>query len=209
MVLKNINILDIVNNKKINSNFLSVNNKKFINDCKIYKGNFCIDSYNYFPIINNNMTFLELYSWGKTKKYKNFYQKEFYNQFIDKEKKFKIFENTIILGSSALDNYYRNLITFLPRVFFIPDKEINLVIHRNSSNNFRLYLEEILKKNGKKINKIIYLDDEFYKFKNSIIPQFFSKEISIRILNTLSTEGIKGKKTKFILLEKIIFIEIF
>ena len=120
MVLENINISDIAKDKKINSDFLSVNNKKFTYDCKVYKGNFCLDSYNYFPIINNNKAFLELYSWGKVKKYNHFYQKEFYNQFINKENKFKIFKNAIVLGSSALDNYYRNLITFLPRIFFIP-----------------------------------------------------------------------------------------
>ena len=44
MVLKNINISDIIKDKKINSNFLSINNKKFTYACKAYKGNFCLDS---------------------------------------------------------------------------------------------------------------------------------------------------------------------
>ena len=202
MALKNINISDIIKDKKINSNFLSVNNKKFTYSCKAYKGNFCLDSYNYFPIINNEKTFLELYSWGKIKKYNHFYQKEFFNEFIKKEYKFKVFKNAFVLGSSALDNHYRNLITFLPRIFFIPDKEINLAIHRNSSNNFRYFLENILKKNGKKLNKVIYLDNEFYKFQDSLIPQFFSKEISIKILNNLSIKDTESKRNKIYITRK-------
>ena len=70
-----------------------------------------------------------------------------------------------------------NLIIFLPRIFFIPDTKINLGIHRHSSNNYRKFIIDILESAGKTIKKFVYLDDDFYSFQNSQIPQFFSEEI--------------------------------
>ena len=73
--------------------------------------------------------------------------------------------------------------TFLPRIFFISDKEINLVIHRNTSNKFRVFIKEILEHKKIKVKKFIYLDDDFYKFNNSQIPQFFNMAASTIILS--------------------------
>ena len=73
--------------------------------------------------------------------------------------------------------------TFLPRIFFISDKEINLVIHRNTSNKFRVFIKEILEHKNIKVKKFIYLDDDFYKFNNSQIPQFFNMAASTIILS--------------------------
>jgi capsular polysaccharide biosynthesis protein len=75
------------------------------------------------------------------------------------------------------------MMTFLPRIFFISDKEINLVIHRNTSNKFRVFIKEILTQKKIKVKKFIYLDDDFYKFNNSKIPQFFTMAASAIILN--------------------------
>ena len=75
------------------------------------------------------------------------------------------------------------MITFLPRIFFINDKEINLVIHRNTSNKFRVFIKEILEQKNIKVKKFIYLDDDFYKFNNSQIPQFFTMAASTIILS--------------------------
>jgi capsular polysaccharide biosynthesis protein len=75
------------------------------------------------------------------------------------------------------------MMTFLPRIFFIDDKEINLVIHRNTSNKFRVFIKEILTQKKIKVKKFIYLDDDFYKFNNSKIPQFFTMAASTIILN--------------------------
>ena len=74
------------------------------------------------------------------------------------------------------------MMTFLPRIFFISDKEINLVIHRNTSNKFRVFIKEILIQKKIKVKKFIYLDDDFYKFNNSQIPQFFTMAASTIIL---------------------------
>jgi len=85
--------------------------------------------------------------------------------------------NVLVIGASPNNNYYRNLITYIPRILFILDKRINLAIHRNSSNKLRIFIEDFLKKRGVLINKFIYLDDGFYSFKSSQIPQFFSKKL--------------------------------
>ena len=75
------------------------------------------------------------------------------------------------------------MITFLPRIFFISDKEINLAIHRNTSNKFRVFIKEILAHKNIKVKKFIYLDDDFYKFNNCQIPQFFHMAASTIILS--------------------------
>ena len=81
--------------------------------------------------------------------------------------------------------------TFLPRIFFISDKKINLAIHRNISNKFKVFIKEILKQKNIEIKKFIYLDDDFYKFNNCQIPQFFNMAASTIILsNSLSYKKI-------------------
>ena len=63
---------------------------------------------------------------------------------------------------------------FLYRLFFITDSEINIAIHRNTSNNIKNHIRHILDLKKIKINKFIYLDDGFYLFKNSQIPCFLN-----------------------------------
>ena len=185
MVIQNLLKKDINSDSGISSSFLSIYNDQLKLNCKIYNGNFYCDSFNFFPITPNNYSFLGVFLWGEKSRYTNFFTKEFYSYFNKKKKDFKKFNDVIILGSSVSDNYYRNLITFLPRIFFISDKKINLAIHRNTSNKFRNFLKKILVSLEIKLNKFIYLDDDFYFFNKSQIPQFFYKKHSIQILNQL------------------------
>ena len=62
----------------------------------------------------------------------------------DRRKNLKNFSDAVILGSSPSNSYFRNMITFLPRIFFISDEKVNLAIHRNTSNKFRFFIKEIL-----------------------------------------------------------------
>ena len=185
MKIKNLNDLSIVNDENINSKFLSIDLKKFALNCKIYKGDFFLDSFNYFPITKDNFSFLDLFSWRAKSEYSDFFTKKFYSNFNKNKNNFKTFNDVIVLGSSPGDDYFRNLITFIPRILFISDKQINLAIHRKLSNKLRQFIEDILKIRGIKLNKFVYLDDNFYSFKNSQIPQFFSNVTSIKILNKI------------------------
>ncbi len=202
MAIKNLREADITNNPAINSNFLSISRDKIKLNCKIYKGDFYSDSFNCFPITTDNLSFLELFMWGEKTKYQKFFTQDFDLSFDNNKKNFKTFDNVIVLGSSIANNYYRNLITFLPRIFFIPDKKINLAIHRKSSNNFRDFLESIIVSLGIKLNKFIYLDDNFFLFNNSQIPQFFSKNNSITILNQLLAKKDVNQKIKLYVTRK-------
>ena len=185
MIIKNLDEQDIIQDKKINSLFLSVLNNKLRIKCKILKSDFYLDSFNYFPITDNNFSFRNLFQWHNSspKRYDNFYTESFSRIFFERRKNFKKFSNVVILGSSPSNDYFRNMMTFLPRIFFINDKEINLAIHRNTSNKFRVFIKEILKQKKIKIKKFIYLDNDFYKFNNSQIPQFFNMAASTIILN--------------------------
>ena len=59
MKIKNLSNLDIIKNENVSTRFLSVNLEKIVRNYKIYKGEFYLDSFNYFPITNDNFSFLE------------------------------------------------------------------------------------------------------------------------------------------------------
>ena len=202
MVIKNLLKKNITNDPVISSKFLSIYNNQVKLDCKIYKGNFYSDSFNFFPITPDNLSFLGVFLWGQKSRYTNFFTDEFFSNFNENKKNFKEFKKVVVLGSSVADNYYRNLITFLPRIFFISEKNINLAIHRKTSNKFRNFLKQILASLGVKLNKFVYLDDDFYLFNNSQIPQFFSKKHSIKILNQLLATKIIHKTKKLYVTRK-------
>ena len=202
MVIQNLLKKDINSDPAISSKFLSINNDRLKLNCKIYKGNFYSDSFNFFPITLDNFSFSGVFLWGEKSRYTKFFTDEFYSNFNKKKKDFNEIKDVTILGSSVSDNYYRNLITFLPRVFFISDKNINLAIHRKTSNKFRNFLKKLLASLGIKLNKFIYLDDEFYLFQNSQIPQFFTKKHSIQILNQLLTKKNINKTKKLYVTRK-------
>ena len=56
---------------------------------------------------------------------------------------YKTIEDVYLLGSSFVDNYYTNLIFFLPRLFFNNEDEIKLAVHRSLSNKFKEYILKV------------------------------------------------------------------
>ena len=205
MLIKNLTVRDIHKDKKLSSKFLIINSDKLKISCKIYKGNFYIDSFNYFPILSENFSSLGLFLWNEKNKYNHFFTKNFYSNFVKNKKKFKANDGVIVLGSSPADNYYRNLISFIPRIIFITDKQISLAIHRNTSNKIREFIKSILKVRGIKLKKFVYLDNEFYYFKNSLIPQFFQLGNAVKILSQLSIKNINKNKKRIYLTRKNAF----
>jgi len=193
MKIKNLNKSEIINDKNLNSQFLSVFLEKFKFSYKIYYGDFYLDSFNYFPITKDNFSFLRIFRWKNDSDYDHFFTEKFYSEFVKNKNDFKVINDVVVLGSSPNDNYFRNLITFMPRILFISEKQINLAIHRKSSNKFRKFVKDFLKIRGVEIKKFIYLDDGFYSFKNSQIPQFFSKNSSIKILNKVFKKNYESK----------------
>ena len=192
MKLVDIKIESIKENKKINSRFINSVDQKSDIICNILKDNFYLDTHSFYPITKDRNSFSEIFSWGDKKKYDNFYSKKFLDAFDANLSNLKKYDNIFVLGSSSQDNYYRNLITYLPRIFFCPENEFKLAIHRNSSNKIREFILSIFKKLNKKI-QFIYLDDGFYNFSNSKIPQFFNKKISIKLMNRLRNKENSNK----------------
>ncbi len=183
-MLKNINSDEIIKNSRLKSNFLNATLNDLNINCNIYEGNFYLDSFNYFIINEKYETFKNLFTRDNNHNNQHFFSEEFYKNFIDNINNFKNFENIFILGSNAANNYYSNLIQFLPRIFFMSNKKIKIAIHRNSSNKFRDFVKLILDKKNIKFS-FIFLDDGFYKFTNSYMPQFLSLQNSINVLKNL------------------------
>ena len=180
-------MINDVSNEKIskdsdlNNLFLSANLSDINENCKILKDSFYLDSFNYFPITSKDKTFKNLFKRKDDNSIEHFFNRNFYENFKVNKKKFKVFENCFVLGSSPANNYYSNLIHFLPRIFFTNEEKINLIIHRNLSNNFRNLITTICKMRKTEV-RFNFIDDEFYKFDNSYFPQFFSIEKSVKIL---------------------------
>ena len=176
-------ITNIDNSKISNFNdlFLSASLNDINQTCKILNGDFFLDSFNYFPITLKYETFYDLFKRQDDNSLNHFYNEEFYDNIKGKEKDFKIFENILLIGSSPSDNYFTNLINFLPRIFFTNQKKINILIHRNLSNKFRNLIKSLCVMREIEIT-FSYVDDNFYKFKNSKMPQFFNISTSVNIL---------------------------
>ena len=195
-MIKNFNSSDIINSKELNKNFINANSKELKINCNIYNGNFYLDTFNYFVIDESFNSFKDLYSRDPNQNVDHFFKKTFFDKFNQNRKDFKTFNNVFILGLNSADNYYSNLIQFLPRLFFLYDKRVNLGIHRNSSLNFRNFIKLILDSRNIEF-KFVYLDDNFYKFNNSKMPQFFDLLSSIKILkNYLIPKKIKEMDKK-------------
>lgn len=192
-MIKNIKESEIIQNSGLNKLFSSASLNDLNQQCKFFNGEFYLDSFNYFPINNNYKTFYDLFKRENENSLDHFYTEEFYKNLLEKKNKFKVIKNKFVLGSSPADNYFSNLINFFPRIFFNNEKKINLIIHRNLSNKFRNFIELICKMRDIEIT-FNFIDDGFYKFENSSIPQFFNINISIYILKYFIDKILIGLK---------------
>ncbi len=197
-MIKDISNKLIKDNEDIAKNFLNAKSKNLNINCNILNGNFYADSFNYFPILENLFAFDDLFKRDGNYSYQHYYSENFFKNFVKKKNKFKKFDNIYLLGSNVADNFYSNMIHFLPRIFFNDQNDIKIAIHRNLSNKFRKFIHKI--NEVRKIKyKFVYLDDDFYYFSNSQIPQFFKLENSVTILkNFLLPIDIKGDEKIFV-----------
>ncbi len=179
-MLSDINLDRIKSDKNISDLFVNASFSSLAINCNILKGSFFSDAFYYFPISNNNQTFSSLYL-REFNNLSHFYTVKFFENFNEKKHSLKSFKDIYILGSNSGNNYYSNLLHFLPRIFFNKQTNVKIAIHRNSSNKYREFLTAIL--NSLKIEfNFIYLDDDFFYFQNSEFPQFMSINDSIKIL---------------------------
>ena len=171
----------IKNNKYFSDLFVNAKFNKLNLNCNILQDDFFSDSFHYFPITKKNETFSTLYL-RTFSNITHFYKQKFFDNFSDNKNTLKSFDDIFVLGSNAGNNYYSNLLEFLPRIFFTNKKNIKIAIHRNSSNKYRKFIEGILKSLNIKFN-FVFLDDYFYYFTKSEFPQFINLNYSVKILN--------------------------
>ena len=179
-MIVDINSTKIKSDKRLSNLFVNANFSNLSINCNILKGNFYSDSFYYFPITENNETFSSLF----TRDYNNtahFYSQKFFDNFKENKNSLKNFKDIHILGSNAGNNYFSNLLHFLPRIFFNKKTNLKLAIHRNSSNKYRNFIESILKSLNIEFT-FVFLDDDFYYFIDSEFPQFLNINDSIKIL---------------------------
>ena len=175
-----LNSSKIKNDKRLSNLFVNANFSNLSINCNILKGNFFSDSFYYFPITENNETFSSLFSRDLNNT-SHFYSQKFFDNFKKNKNSLKNFKQLYILGSNAGNNYYANLLQFLPRIFFNKKTNLKLAIHRNSSNKYRNFIKSILDSLNIEFT-FVFLDDDFYHFIDSDFPQFLSINDSIKIL---------------------------
>ena len=170
----------IKSDKSLSDLFVNANFNNLSINCNILQGNFYSDSFYYFPITENNKTFSSLFT-REINNTSHFYSKKFFDNFKQNKNLLKNFKDIYILGSNAGNNYYSNLIQFLPRIFFNKKTNLKIAIHRNSSNKYRNFIGSILKSLNIEFT-FVFLDDDFYYFTDSEFPQFLNINDSIEIL---------------------------
>jgi len=179
-MIVDINSSKIKNDKHLSNLFVNANFSNLSINCNILQGNFFSDSFYYFPITENNETFSSLFT-RNINDISHFYSQKFFDNFKVNKKSLKNFKDLYVLGSNAGNNYYSNLLQFLPRIFFNKKTNLKLGIHRNSSNKYRNFIASILKSLNIEFT-FVFLDDDFYYFIDSEFPQFLNINDSIEIL---------------------------
>ena len=88
-MITNKNSFDILNDEKLNKSFLSSTLNDIDIKCKIYKGNFYADSFNYFPITEDFEVFHDLYKIQNGNSINHFYSNSFEKNLKKKYYRFK------------------------------------------------------------------------------------------------------------------------
>tara|TARA_B100001057_G_C22687957_1_gene886523 strand:- start:31 stop:1059 length:1029 start_codon:yes stop_codon:yes gene_type:complete len=195
-MIENISSDQIKKNNDLSNLFVNAKYEDLNINCNILKSNFYLDTYNYFPINEKNNTFSSLFSRGKYYPNDHFYTDNFFKNFENNLVNFKKLNNIFLLGSNPAGNYYSNMLQFLPRLFFINEDNLKIGIHRNSSYKFRKLITQINKKKGLNFS-FTYLDDDFYRFNSSKIPQFLNlKKSNVILKHFLQPRDIKKQDLK-------------
>ena len=80
-MITNKNSFDILNDERLNKSFLSATLNDLDISCKIYKGIFYADSFNYFPITENFEAFRDLYKIQNENSINHLYNDNFFDNF--------------------------------------------------------------------------------------------------------------------------------
>ena len=183
-MIENIKLSELKKNNDLTKYFHTSKLDKLNESCTYFSGNFYLDSLNYYPITRDFKTFDELFLRIDKNSVSHYHTEKFFNNLKNKLSNLKGFSDSCIIGSSPGNNYFSNLIHFLPRIFFENEKQVKILVHRSLSKKFRSLLEYLYSFKNIKLT-FGYLDDDFYKFEKSKIPQFLNTISSIKILQSI------------------------
>ena len=183
-MIENITLSELEQNKDLNKYFYTSKLDNLNELCTYFSGNFYLDSLNYYPITRDLKTFDELFLRIDKNSVSHYHTEKFFNNLKKKLSNLKGFSDSCIIGSSPGNNYFSNLIHFLPRIFFENEKQVKILVHRSLSKKFRSLLEYLYSFKNIKLT-FGYLDDDFYKFEKSKIPQFLNTMSSIKLLQSI------------------------
>ena len=97
-MIVNQSIEDIKNDKILQKSFLNAEFKKLSINCNIFKGNFFLDSFNYFLINEDNQSFENLFTRDMHQDNKHFFTEKFFQNFNNNLENFKELKNIFVLG---------------------------------------------------------------------------------------------------------------
>ena len=146
-------------------------------------GSFFIDGNKFLPIEKNTLsTSLDLFTTLNKKKFDIYFSNKHYELLKNNTENIKVFKNSFIIGND--ENYFHNLIYFLPRIIFLLDNEKllskidYLIFNEDLPKYFMILLDEILK--FKKINKkLILIKKSTYLFEDSYCPTILGRGAEI------------------------------
>ena len=132
---------------------------------------FFIDGTTFLPIEKNTLsTSLELFTISNEKKFSNYFTTKHFDLLKNQTSNIKTLQKCFIIGND--ENYYHNLILYLPKILFLINntnlinKVDNIVFNKNLPKKFIKFIDEILKL--KKIKKnLILINEKLYLFENS------------------------------------------
>ena len=192
-MIENITLSELEKNNDLTKYFHTSKLDKLNESCTYFSGNFYLDSLNYYPITRDFKTFDELFLRIDKNSVSHYHSEKFFNNLKNKLSNLKGFNDSCIIGSSPGNNYFSNLIHFTPRIFFENEKQVKILVHRSLSKKFRSFLEYLYSFKNIKLT-FAYLDDDFYKFEKSKIPQFLNMHSSINLLKSIRNIVPNNKK---------------
>ena len=183
-MIENISLSDLKDIEDLQKKFFTVKLNKLNEKCTYLNGNFYLDPLNYYPITDDFKSFSQLFTRINNTSVAHYHSEVFFNNLKNKSDKFKVFNDSCVIGSSPGNNYFSNLIHFRPRIFFENEKQVKIAVHRSLSKKFISFVKYLCSFKKIKIT-FAYLDDDFYKFENSKIPQFLNILSSVKLLQSI------------------------
>lgn len=199
MVVRNFSIKEI-HKSVLNDYLVNFQNGPEVNYTYM-QGTFFIDGTTFLPIEKNTLsTSLELFTISNEKKFSNYFTTKHFDLLKNQTSNIKTLQKSFIIGND--ENYYHNLILYLPKILFLINntnlinKVDNIVFNKNLPKKFIKFIDEILKL--KKIKKnLILINEKLYLFENSFCPTILGRAYkipkNINFLEEIGNELTTGK----------------